>query len=351
MSWFSHNYEKAALGGAVVVALGLAYLGWAKLSGVDEEFGVGLKGSGNNNTAVAGAERIPRAVQSLKLDRTWKQARDGDRAVDLFTGIPLFIASSAPEKPLDLYKDEPLHPPIPNLWWLENRLDPGYADSPDRDPDGDGFTNLEEFTAGTDPNNPKAHPPVIAKLMYLKDESIAWVIRPGFGSDGKFPFTYEDSKGRRNRITAAAMIGPDEEFFEKEPEAKRFKVVGSEPRKVMNPRTKSETDVTIVIIEDLRHNKKGLKYEFPSPLADDERKNEYVQFDRTAVFSLEALGLGGREFQVEENTAFALPPDAAEKDYFLKSVTPDNVTVEYTDANGARATVQIAKGALPDMNP
>jgi hypothetical protein len=346
------NYEKAALGGAVVVALGLAYLGWAKIGGVDEEFGTGLKGAGNNNTAVPGAERIPMALQSMKLDRAWTQAKDGDRPVDLFTGIALFVASSAPEKPLDLLKDDALHPPIPNTWWLENRIDPGFADSPARDPDADGFSNTEEFTASTDPNNPKSHPPLIAKLMYLKDESIAWVIRPGFGAEGgKFPFTYEDSKGRRNRISAAEMIAPGEIFFSADPEANRFKLLGSEKRKQFNPKTNIELDVTIVRIEDQRPNKKGDVYEFPSPLADDERKKAFVQYDRTAVFSLEALGLGGKEFQVEERTAFALPPDAAEKNYLLKSVTPESVTVEYPDASGKRATVTIGKGSFPTMNP
>jgi hypothetical protein len=119
----------------------------------------------------------------------------------------------------------------------------------------------------------------------------------------------------------------------------------------VNPRTKAEKEVTIVTIEDQRPNKDRRKYEFPSPLQDDERKKPFVQHDRTAVFSLEALGLEGKEFRVEENTAFALPPDAPQKNYLLKTVTPDSVTVEYPDAAGGRATITINKGALPDMNP
>ncbi|RPH92302.1 MAG: hypothetical protein EHM68_17495 [Lysobacterales bacterium] len=350
MSWFSKNYEKAALGGAVAVALGLAYLGWSKSGGVDEDFGTGLKGAGNNNTAVAGAERIPMALQSMQLDRTWKQALDAERPVDLFTGIALFVAKSAPEKPVDLLKDAPIHPPIPNTWWIENRIDPGYADSPDRDPDGDGFSNREEFHANTDPNSAKSFPALIAKLMYAKDESLAWVIRPGYGSDGKFPFTYEDGQGRKNRVTAAEMIGPDELFFSKEPMKNRFKLLGSEVRKELNKKINIEMEVTIVRIEDQRPNKKGLVYEIPSPLS-EERKNEHVQYDRTAILSLEALGMAGNEIKVEENTAFALPPDAPAKDYFLKSVTPGSVIVEYPDAAGNRQTVEIKKGGFPQFNP
>ncbi len=351
MSWFSKNYEKAALGGAVVLALGLAYFGWAKFGGVEDDFGLGLKGAGNNNTAVPDAEKIPMAMQSMQLDRTWKQALDGQRPVDLFTGIALFVAKSAPDKPLDLVTGEPVHPPIPNTWWIENRLDPGFADSPDRDPDGDGFTNREEFDAKTDPNSAKSHPPLIAKLMFAKDESLVWVVRPGYGSEGKFPFNFEDGKGGKNRITAAEMIGPGEIFFNKEPMKGRFKLLGSENRKELNPRTNIEMDVTIVRIEDQRPNKKGVVYEFPSPLADDERKNDHLKYDRTAVFTLEAIGQQGIEFRVEENTTFGLPPDAAEKNYFLKTVTPESVTVEYPDAAGARRSVEIRKGSFPVLTP
>ena len=57
MSWFSKNYEKAALGGAAVVALGLAYMGWSTFGSFEQDFGAGLKGQGNNNAAVRDADR------------------------------------------------------------------------------------------------------------------------------------------------------------------------------------------------------------------------------------------------------------------------------------------------------
>ena len=345
MSWFAKNYEKAALGGSVAAALGLAFLGYSKLSGVEQDFGAGLKGQGNNNAAVRDADLIPKTLASLKLDRTWNQALDGDRPVDLFTGIPLFISSVTPEKPIDLLKDAPVHPPIPNVWWIENRLDPGFADSPNRDPDEDGFSNLEEFNAKTDPNSAKSIPSLIAKLMYVKDESLGWVLRPGYGSDGSFPFNYQDTKGAVNKAGAADMIAPGGLFFAKGPMMNRFKLLGSEVRKELNKKINIEMDVTIVRIEDQRPNKKGVIYEIPAPLS-EERKNEHLKYDRTAIFSLEALGLNGKEFKVEENTKFALPPDSPKKDYLAKIVTPESVTVEYTNPAGETKTFRIGKGGL-----
>lgn len=356
MSWFSKNYEKAALGGAVVVALGLSYFGWNKFGSIDADFATGLKGpgGGKHDTSVPQAELIPKALQSMKLDRTWTQALDGQRPVDLFTGIALFVSSAAPDKPVDLEKDNPVHDPIPNTWWLEHRLDPGFADSPERDPDSDGFTNREEFLAKTDPNSAKSHPELLAKLVFSKDESLTWVIRPGYGSDdGKFPLTYREVEGRvwrdRNKITAANMIGPNETFFEKPPMNGRFKFLGSERRNEVNPRTKSEMEVTIVRIEDQRPNKKGDIYEVPAPLQED-RVNEFAQYDRSAVFTLEAVGQDGTEFKVEERTAFALPPSSSKKDYFLKSVTPEKVVIEYNAPDGSRKTVEIAKGGMPNLS-
>ena len=349
MSWFSKHYEKVALGSAVAVALGLAYFGWSKLNSVEEDFAASLKGVGNNKTAVDGADQVPKARQSLTLDRTWSQAADGDRPVDLFTGIPLFISSNDPQKAIDLRKDAPLHPPIPNSWWLENRIDPGFADSPGQDPDADGFSNLEEFTAKTDPNNKNSIPPLIAKLMFVKDESLAWVIRPGYGSEGKFPFTYEDSKAGKNKVSAAEMIAPGDLFFAKAPMENRFKLMGSEIRKELNKKINIEMEVTIVRIEDQRPNKKGNIYELPSPLPED-RKADHIQYDRTAVLSLEALGMEGREFKVEENMTFALPPENPNKNYLLKKVSPEAILIEYPATDGSRKSIEIKKGQLPNFD-
>jgi hypothetical protein len=348
MSWLNKNYEKAALGGAVVMALGLGYLGWSKFSNVESEFNVELPTAGNNNTAVAQADLIPKALQSMKFDRTWNQALDGERPVDLFTGIALFIKRSEPDKAIDLIKGEEVHGGIPNTWWLENRLDPGYADSPARDPDSDGYSNLDEFNAKTDPNNGKLHPELIAKLMFVKDESLWWVVRPSYGSEGKFPFNYVDGKGQHNKIPMGGMIAANELFYEKGVAAGRFKLLGSETVKEMNPKIKIEMDVTYVRIEDQRPNKKGTVYKIPSPLS-EERMMEHRQWDRAAVFSLEALGKNGVEFKVEENTAFGLPTDSPKKDFMLKSVTPNSVTVEYPAADGTRKTVEISKGSLPRL--
>lgn len=349
MSWISKNYEKTALAGAVAVAVGLSFLGWSKFSGVQDDFGSGPKTGGKNDTGVAGAELIPQARQSLKLDHAWKQAPDDERAVDLFTGISLFIHKNNPELPVDLIKDPPIHPPIPNKWWLENRIDLGFGDSPACDPDADGYTNLEEYNAKTDPNNPNSFPNLLAKLMFVKEESLRWVVRPGYADGDKFSYAYEDSKKQTNRTAAGLMLGKGDLFFSNAPMQNRFKHLGKEVRTEMNRNTNSEEQVTYARFEDQRPNKKGTIYMVPEGLPDT-RKNQFLQYDRTAVFSLEALGKNGVEFKVEENTTFSLPPNAPKKDYLLKKMSPRSVTLEYTDPEGNLKTVEIPKGGLPQLD-
>ena len=344
MSWFSTNYEKAALGGAVAVTLALAYAGWSKLGSVEVDFSAGLKGVGNNNAAVRDAELIQKSLASLKFDRAWAQAMDGDRAVDLFTGVPLFVSKASPERAVDLYRDAPVHAPIPNLWWIQNHLDPGFADSPNRDPDQDGFSNLEEFNAKTDPNDLNSVPSLVAKLMFVKPEILTWVLRPGNESEGKFSFNYIDSKNTANKTSAEEMIAPGGLFFSKGAVLNRFKMLGSEVRSVKQKF--GDMNVTFVRIEDQRPNKKGKVYELPAPLSESQ-KNNYLQHDGTAIFSLEALGLNGKEFKVEEDTSFSLPPTSGKKDYRLTAVTPDSVTVEYTNSAGEKKSFEIRKGSLP----
>jgi hypothetical protein len=344
MSWFSKNYEKAALGGAAVVALGLAFLGWTKINKVDSDFATELKGVGNNDPSVKNADLVPKALGSLQSPRIWDQGEAQGRPVDLFTGIPLFVGRNPTDKPVDpVGSPVPIHAPIPNSWWIQYRLDPGFGDSPQRDADGDGFSNLEEFNAKTDPTDAKQFPSLVAKLKYLHDQSLVWVVRPGFESEGGFTFTYEDSARGTNRATAAAIIMPGQLFFTEGVMKNRFKLLGAEVRKVMNERIKEEQDVTFVRIEDQKENKKGKIYEIPASFRED-LKNNYRNYDRTAVLSLDALGLGGSEFKVDENTSFSLPPDGPNKTYLLKSVTPEGIEVEYKDADGATKTIQIPKG-------
>jgi hypothetical protein len=53
-------------------------------------------------------------------------------------------------------------------WFKKYNLDLKDPKMLDADPDGDGFTNREEFLAGTDPLDPNSHPPTVAARASIK---------------------------------------------------------------------------------------------------------------------------------------------------------------------------------------
>jgi hypothetical protein len=70
---------------------------------------------------------------------------------------------------------------LPNEWEKKYGLNANDAADADQDKDGDGFTNKEEFEAGTDPTDPKAHPD------YLDSLSVAGALQQTF-----LPFWFQN---------------------------------------------------------------------------------------------------------------------------------------------------------------
>ena len=62
-------------------------------------------------------------------------------------------------------------------WEVTHKLNPLDPDDGKGDPDKDGFSNLEEFRFGTDPNDPADHPPVIAKLRLAEIKAMPFHLK------------------------------------------------------------------------------------------------------------------------------------------------------------------------------
>lgn len=72
-----------------------------------------------------------------------------------------FCAAKQPPKPKE---DESTLGDIPDKWKKKYGFDPLDTTVANADTDGDGFSNLDEYRAGTDPLDPKSHPDVASKL-------------------------------------------------------------------------------------------------------------------------------------------------------------------------------------------
>ena len=57
-----------------------------------------------------------------------------------------------------------VHPPVPNEWLEQFGLPIAEADVLNQDPDGDAFTNLDEWQGHTNPIDKNSHPDYVTKL-------------------------------------------------------------------------------------------------------------------------------------------------------------------------------------------
>ncbi|MDB4537060.1 thrombospondin type 3 repeat-containing protein, partial [Akkermansiaceae bacterium] len=242
-----------------------------------------------------------------------------------------------------------VHPPIPNKWWVENRVDPSWSDSPMQDKDGDGFFNGEEWKAKTNPSDPKSHGELISKLEVVSVSSDVWLLDfsgvIGEGTQFKFKFKPAGGAVQENRIPASQQLTPGEFFYPQEPGMRRFKLLKVEEKEVTG--RFGPVQRKFATVEDQRPNKKGTTYVLPYQLARGEETTKHTYYDHTVTFRLNATGEASNSFEVEENGTFAIPQGSSDKSYKLLGVAlkpgatePESVSVEYGPA-GAKKTITI----------
>ena len=91
-----------------------------------------------------------------------------------------------------------LHPPITNDWLLANGLDYTDMNIKEKDADGDGFSNLEEFEKKTNPNDPKDAPASFNKLKLVAFKPVPFRLEfkgDPSGEGKEFQVNLKDLKG------------------------------------------------------------------------------------------------------------------------------------------------------------
>lgn len=345
----SKNYHIAALGGGALVLAGLAYLGFSSLNQTKEELEF-TKTPAQNDTGVSGLEEAKEATLSVKTAEAWNPAKIDGRVLNLLTSVDLFVSKDNLNAAIDLLEEPPVHAPIENIWWVKNGIDPGFDDSPDRDHDGDGYTNLEEHDAETDPANAKSYPALVHKLEVNKIETTTWVgiLNSAFGNnDVQFKLEMIDSSGKRisNKMKATDNLGVGGLFFKKGAFKNRFKLLEIDEREI-ETRGGLKKKEKFAIVEDLKENKKGKRYQFLFRLK-GKAMIENQRYDDIVHFRLNALGQEDKVMKVETNTTFSVTVDAKTETYKLLEVKrgenrkPTVVIVEYTKEDGSKATLEV----------
>lgn len=112
----------------------------------------------------------------LKKVFNWVSPVQNNKPVPLNKSIMVILKG---ENLVDLYVAQPqLRPPLTNEFLIKNHI-PNYL-SPnvgELDPDGDGYSNVEEFTKGTDPMDPLKHPPFTDHLYFKQRVADDYIIK------------------------------------------------------------------------------------------------------------------------------------------------------------------------------
>lgn len=190
------------------------------------------------------------ALEVLKKGVAWNPRTDG---ASPFVSRPYLLKEGQLIDPMT--GDTPLHPPVPNQWLIDHKLDYSDMNILQRDPTGKGFTVLEEYQAGTDPNNPSQLPPLCVKLSYddvdVTKNSYLLEFTEMEESNGKRQFTIKPAqpipnpeKGHRPdtspRLVSIGQTVPGVDFL---------KVVDyrPQPKKIIND---TEYDASELVLEN-----------------------------------------------------------------------------------------------------
>src|SRR5881396_156700 len=157
MDWIKAHYDRAALiAAAIFLFISAIWIWWSTI-----QFGhrlVALRAPPQKAASPpAVAVELDRAAKELEHPAQWKAStRSG-----LFVPERHFIGTNG--LPATLQNTQ-VHPPVPNDWFEKYALAIEDADVLDQDPDGDGFSNLDEWQGSTDPTKKDSHPDYLTKL-------------------------------------------------------------------------------------------------------------------------------------------------------------------------------------------
>ena len=238
-------------------------------------------------------------------------------------------------KLVDIFEsDTQLYPGIENAWILKHGLDytdPGLAG---KDPDTDGFTNIEEFRAGASPVSDASKPPVWTKLrlsatkidkLRTKFESLPQgdlksVQINTVSAEDSSALTGESRFYEKGEMITLSETGPDGRKTET-PTPLQF--VEARMINRLNPKTNSEEEIPVITLLNTADN---LKIEL---------NQGEVKDSPYSLATLVDTRSGGKEVALRTGQQFELDPGQS---YKLIDVSEEAATIQDL-ASGERLTI------------
>jgi hypothetical protein len=314
MNWIKTNYDQFIL--ALVALLLLTLSGLLINSALSfQQIFAGIKGQvyHNNNVPPIDMSDIQNAVAAIQNPGKWNlTAEEGS----LFVSIPYLDLNGSLVNPGEP-GTPPLHPPVPNKWILDYKLNILDANILNEDPDGTGFTVLDDWTNvkgdGSDSINPQdktQHPPYWTKLRLVQ-----YIQQPfrllfnAYDGDLKKPeaMTFQINTVDVDQPSQFVKIGDTIA-------GTKFKVIKFEFKQTLDPNTGSNTDVSELTVQN------------------SETSDNVVLVLAQLANSPDSYALfrylwNNTQFQVKQRKEFALLPDVNLR-YKLVDINDDHALIQ-----------------------
>jgi hypothetical protein len=317
------HYDRYLLAAAGLVLAGAAIL-LALASGAAKEAAVMPPASSRQEPFAANEE-----FEILKLDRAemdqrraWSEAANG--ASTFVSRIYLL----KDDRLIDIEESgNDLFPGIPNKWITENNLDYSDASLPERDPDGDNFTNFEEFTAKTNPRDPASKPDEWTKLrlVSVQQQILESVLTSLVTKPVKLSVGTTAKGALRIEVSAEGVYDNPPDDTDRKSRSNPPSFLGKSVQVRFGPGDFANAKVTSENIEE-----KSRKFSFAAEL---ETKNISPQaaariaaassFRAPEIASLLASTSPERAFEITEAIMLAVPDKAAEVASRVAMLVPD----------------------------
>jgi len=325
------NYEKTILIISSLIAIGVAVFLILESQGFEESL-ILQQGTSKNDFNAPDKQKVDDATETMKKKYTWLSPVRNGKAVPLNKSVLLVMKDG---KLFDLMLPEPkLREPMTNLFLtgdrtksppeepLPNIFSPNVGDL---DADSDGFSNLEEFNAKTDPRDASSMPPYTDKLFLSRRISHDYILQLKPGSDGT---TFQIM---RLVPTRGSVFKPVNEEFGFDRGTIRFKILSH--RKETAETKFGPKEIFILTMYDLSTKKEfELKESEEKNLADYEAEFEFRWKRRQVIPG------------VKEGGTFQLP--GLGKTYFIQKLEENKATISPLGPDGkpTSATIEIKQG-------
>jgi hypothetical protein len=226
---------------------------------------------------------------------------------------------------------------IPNAWLLQHDLDYTDAEVGKKDADSDGFTNFEEFSAGTNPRDPESQPPLWTKLRVKSFEKIPFrlkfmgapSLRPGepFEKDTEFSINTLDYSSPTQFLKVGDKIAGSE-----------LQIIKAEAKSATN-QVGATVDVSELTLKDLSTGDTVILV------------NE-KEVDSPYSFAILVNTISKEEVRVEKGKTFPLGPEAVS--YKLVDVDTDGAVITPVGSGKERLKVpplEVTDAPAPETVP